>query len=61
MSLLKCEIEPKFCHNSEQHVTTTVHIVCVCVCVCVCVHSVLLELMGTWEQFVPVCTKKNAE
>ena len=24
--------------------------VCVYVCVCVCVHSVLLELMGTWEQ-----------
>ena len=22
----------------------------VCMCVCVCVHSVLLELMGTWEQ-----------
>ena len=34
------------------HECVYVH-VCVCVCVvyvCVCVHSVLLELMGTWEQ-----------
>ena len=32
------------------HVHLYVLCVCMCMSVCVCVYSVLLELMGTWEQ-----------